>query len=550
MVRVCFLPEEKTVDVMEGVTILEAARLAAVVIESPCGGTGVCGKCKVRLTGSSPDNQDTHAYCLACQTEIFDNVTVQKTENNGLESTKVLEGGEGLSFSLSPFVRKKYDEMEERTLVCAGEKTVAIEKGDTRNTVFGVVVDIGTTTLAAGLVDLVKGTEVASISSLNPQSLHAQDVLSRIKLSSEEEGLKLMHTALTDELNRMIREMTEKNGISSDSIYEIVYSGNTCMLHLATATTPYTLGRYPYVPALKGNQHIPARLLGLAVADGALVYLPPIISGFIGADITSGILATALDTLGGTTFFIDIGTNGEMVLNYGGELVATSTAAGPAFEGMSTSCGRRAGEGAVETFEVKSSGIPVIKTIGNVEPHGICGSGLLDVVAELVTHGIISKEGRLMQPDTNVNPLMTKLGEKEGRRAFFLTDSVYVSQKDIRQVQLAKGAIRTGIDYLLKYAGIDPHQVDRVLIAGAFGYHARIDSLVNIGLLPEEFLGKIKLVGNTSKAGGMAYLQNRASREQICSVVDRVKVIELAHCAGFDRTFAQSLAFHKGKRKQ
>jgi uncharacterized 2Fe-2S/4Fe-4S cluster protein (DUF4445 family) len=299
---------------------------------------------------------------------------------------------------------------------------------------------------------------------------------------------------------------------------------------------------------MEGDRHVPAHLLGLSAAPHALVYLPPIISGFVGADITSGILATGFHASKVTSLFIDIGTNGEMVLCHDGVLLATSAAAGPAFEGMNISCGMRAGEGAVEEVMIDSSEDMIVKTVGDTEARGICGSGLLDVIAVLVRRGLISREGRLLQSDgqNGRSPRAARLGEKNGTRVFCLTDSVYVSQKDIRQVQLAKGAIRTGIEFLLKHAGVDASHVDALLVAGAFGYHSRTQSLVDIGLLPESFLDKIRLVGNTSKSGGVAYLLNRASRGRMRSVAEATKVIELADCTGFDRAFVQSLAFDKG----
>ena len=274
----------------------------------------------------------------------------------------------------------------------------------------------------------------------------------------------------------MTRGAAQNAGISTDRIYEVVYSGNTCMLHLALKMDPHTLGRYPYTPALWGDRYVGARGEGLEVAAPAMLYLPPIVSGFVGADITSGIIATRLHERKGVTLFIDIGTNGEMVLATDGLLSAASTAAGPAFEGMNVTCGMRAGNGAIELFEVGAGGAVVMRTVGNTEPRGICGSGLLDIVGELLSQGVISREGRLAHHRDAAHiprPLRERLVEKDGRRVFSLTDSVYLSQKDIRQVQLAKGAIRTGIESLLRHAGLAASDVDEVLVAGAFGCRVR-----------------------------------------------------------------------------
>ena len=561
MVRIRFLPEDKVVDVEQGLTILEAAQRAQVVIESPCNGAGICGKCRVRLPGLAPgavresassrisDEDEGVGFYSACHTEVYADLTVERLDGEGRRLIEVLKEGESLPVLLDPFVRKEFLERERETHVYAGQTRVTVEQGDTRDRTFGLAVDIGTTTLVASLIDLTTGQELSSVSSLNPQSLHAQDVLSRIKRASTDEGLRLMHMSFAVELNRMVGQMTATTGVKRENIYEAVYSGNTCMLHLACAVDPGSLGRHPYKPSLNGDEHLPASVVGLSIAPEGLVYLPPIISGFVGADITSGILATGFHADEATTLFADIGTNGEMVLCHRGRLLAASAAAGPAFEGMNISCGMRARVGAVEEVVIDPAGSMTVKTVGGAEATGICGSGLLDAIAGLVRHGLVTREGRLLQSGegNGGSPVASRLGERNGSRAFFLTDSVYVSQKDVRQVQLAKGAMRTGIEFLLKHAGVEAWQVDSVLVAGAFGYHARVQSLVDVGLLPESFLGKIRLVGNTSKSGGIAYLLDRESRGRMRSVAERTKVIELADCAGFDRAFVHSLAFDKRK---
>jgi len=559
MVRVRFFPEDKVVEVERGITILEAAGRAGVAIESPCNGAGTCGKCRVRVSSVAPGGvRDTSSprphgegreapFLPACRTEVYGDVTVERIDVESHRLTEALKEGESLPVSLNPFIRKEFLEKERQTRVYAGETVLAIEEGDTRDRAFGLAVDIGTTTLVASLIDLTTGQELSSTTSLNPQSIHAQDVLSRITRASTCEGLRMMHASLADELNRMAGEMAAEAGVKKENIYEAVYSGNTCMLHLACGVDPKSLGRYPYEPILRGDEHRSASAVGLAIAPKGLVYLPPIISGFVGADITSGILATGFDAHRGTTLFVDVGTNGEMVLCHQGKLLATSAAAGPAFEGMNISCGMRACVGAIREVAVDPAGTLTVKTVGNAEAGGICGSGLLDVIAGLVRQGLVTREGRLVRPNGQSvsSPLFTRLGERNGSRAFFLTDSVYISQKDVRQVQLAKGAMRTGIEFLLKHAEMDASLVDAVLVAGAFGYHSRAQSLVGIGLLPEDFLGKIRLVGNTSRSGAVAYLLNEESRGRMRSVAEKTSVIDLARCPGFDRAFVHSLAFDK-----
>jgi uncharacterized 2Fe-2S/4Fe-4S cluster protein (DUF4445 family) len=429
------------------------------------------------------------------------------------------------------------------TTVEFGGATAFTELGDTRQSLYGLAVDIGTTTLVVSLVDLRDGRELAVASSLNPQTRHAQDVLSRIKLASKPDGLATLHGELIEELNRQIAAAAYEAGISAEHIYEAVFSGNTTMMHLATRTNPASLGKYPYTPALQGGNHLCAQDIGLAIASRGLIYLPPIMSAYVGGDITSGILSTSLAEQQGVVLFVDIGTNGEMVLAVNGELKATSTAAGPAFEGMNIACGMRASRGAVEMVSLSDAGVE-IKTIGDAAPVGLCGSGLLDVVGELAAHGGVDKNGRF-QTDRATGSKAWSDGwdAMDGKRVFRIAGPVYLLQKDVRQVQLAKAAIRSGIELLLKAHQLTAKDVDRVLIAGSFGFHLRTASLIHLGLLSPEFGDRVEFVGNTSKTGAQAFLLNRRWREQMQENVRRVTVVELANDPAFEKTFVQALSF-------
>jgi uncharacterized 2Fe-2S/4Fe-4S cluster protein (DUF4445 family) len=315
------------------------------------------------------------------------------------------------------------------------------------------------------------------------------------------------------------------------------------MLHLVAGVNPRSLGRYPYTPVLRGGEYVTARDVGFSLPGTARIYFPPIISGFVGADITAGILATGFHREPGTVLFIDIGTNGEMVLSINGRLIATSTAAGPAFEGMNIACGMRAAEGAVEKFSIGGDGRLSVGAIGDAKPAGICGSGLVDVVGELVAHGVLDRNGRFSRNGHIPDLIRERMCFENGKSTFRISDEVFLTQQDIRQVQLAKGALRSGIDILLAGNGLKYSDVDRVLIAGAFGFHLRTKNLVRIGILPAELEGKIDLVGNTSKPGACALLMDRSLRLEALRMVDRVNVIELANEPGFERTFIGNLAF-------
>lgn len=557
MVKVEFQNENITIEVDEGVTILEAARKAGVTIESPCNGTGVCGKCRVKVDGKSADNilhgnghrlskeEELEGYVLACEARIKGDIIVKTSESHKHRGLKILDYGKSFDLLVDAFIHKRYDEDKDITYVYAGEKLLGSEGGNTVHESFGVVVDIGTTTLVASLVDLNSGKELDSISALNPQAVHAQDVLSRIKLASEKSGLKLMYSVLIVSMNQMITRLAQKNSIKAERIYEVVFSGNTCMLHLASNTNPYSLGRFPYEPEITGDVHLKASEHNLAISKFGIIYLPPVISAYVGADITSGILAAQLHERKGITLFVDIGTNGEMVLACDGQLSATSTAAGPAFEGMNITHGMRARAGAVEFFDVEEDGTINIKVIGEEEAAGICGSGLLDIVGELVAYGVINKNGKLAEPESEgiLPALRERILRQNGKLAFEVADKIVLTQKDIRQVQLAKGAVRTGIEFLLKDKGIKASEVDRVLIAGSFGYHLRAKSLINIGLLPPEFEGRIEFIGNTSKSGGHAFLLNKNYRAKMAELVKTVEVIELANYKDFDKAFVSCLNF-------
>jgi uncharacterized 2Fe-2S/4Fe-4S cluster protein (DUF4445 family) len=558
MIYVRFYPGRQSIAVPPGITILEAARQAGILMESPCNGLGTCGKCIVHLDVESLGNiclQGTHTgkrsdngtiEVLSCQAQVMGNITVEIPACEQPDTLEILSHGELIAIKPDPWIKRIHDETERSTGVFAGDRLLAREPGNTCSAHFGVVVDIGTTTLVASLVDLSTGTEIGTASALNPQSRHAHDVLSRVRFASEQAGLVTMQANLLKEINRLVADLSKQAGIAAQALYEVVYSGNTCMLHLAIGANPASLGKYPYTPLIRGGNHVAATRHGLDIADSGLIYLPPVISGYVGADITSGILATGLHRRKGTTLLIDIGTNGEMIIARDGYLRATSTAAGPAFEGMNISCGMRACNGAIESFAIAADGTTSFDTIGNGTANGICGSGLLDIVSELVEHGVICDNGRFI--DTSKAPtlpvsLKERLFRQEGKPAFHIEKNVFLSQKDIRQIQLAKGAIRTGIEFLLRDTGIGAGEVDHVLIAGSFGYHLREKSLLKLGLLPREFAGKIHFVGNTSKSGGQAFLLNQRFRDEMSALVDTVEVIELASFDDFDRMFVKFLNF-------
>lgn len=556
-----FLPQDIRIDVADGTSLLEAARKAGLRLEAPCNGAGTCGKCRVLLDEASRGNlrilenrklsaQDlAQGWALLCSTLVQGDVTVELS--GGPESgLQILEKGKELELPLIPWIRKEFQAENNRTRVWSGTEVLAEEEGDTSTRVYGVAVDIGSTTVVASLLDLVHGGKLGSISALNPQATHAQDVLSRVTLGSTPDGLALLHGEIIVEINRMIGVLTSEARIPRCRIYEVVLAGNTCMLHLAAKVDPEPLGRFPYTPNISGAQYLSAAKLGLDIASRGIVYFPPVVSGFVGADITVGVLATDIARAQGVTLFVDIGTNGEMVLANNGFLQATSTAAGPAFEGMNIACGMRAGRGAIERVAMLDGDIQV-KTIGESTAIGLCGSGLLDAVAVLATQGIMESSGRFTKKRESLpESLRLRFAEREGKTVFYLTPEVYLTQGDLRQVQLAKGAVRAGIDVLLARNGMTGLEVDRTLIAGSFGYHLTVRSLVDIGLFPPEFDGKVEYVGNTSRTGAEALLTHGPSRAELVRIVRNIDAVELANDDGFTKIFVAAMAFPCEKRVQ
>ncbi|MFP3154510.1 ASKHA domain-containing protein [Lachnospiraceae bacterium ZAX-1] len=536
MPKVIFPEEGKAVVVPPGSSILDAARMASVALEAPCNGMGTCKKCRVQLQSKNSN------YVLACQSKAYDQVAVfveSKEQEN--QTLQIRAKGNSFLYETKAYIAKKFHHDTKETTVYGGDVVIGVEAGDTSNFLYGICVDIGTTTLVAALINLATGEQLAIEHALNPQSTYAQDVLTRIHFASSDggNGTKILKNVLDNTLNEMIGAMAKVANVDRQHIYETVYSGNTAMLHLACGINPKPLGQYPYTSQIEGDSYLPA--VDLNISPFALIYLPPIISAFVGPDITSGILASQLFERKETTIFIDVGTNGEMVLAHFGMLAATSTAAGPAFEGMNITCGMRAAAGAVERFSIAEETHEIAySVIGGGVATGICGSGLLDIVGELVRVGLIGKTGKFIALDKSK---YDGLRIANGKTVFYITNDVYLTQKDVRQIQLAKGAIRSGVEALLEQLDMKAADVDNVEIAGSFGYHLSEDSLLNIGLLPPEFKGKATFVGNTSQSGGTAFLLNTDFRKTMAKVVKHIEKIELSNSEGFEKRFVKSLGF-------
>ncbi len=545
-VEVRFLPGRQVTRVAPGSTLLAAARRAGVSLEAPCDGAGICGKCRVQVhaahvgaldPGVKGRRDGDRLSVLACDARVRAplEVTVGDCSDRAL---KIVDHGMSTPWPLAPFVTIL--RTGEASVIRGGHATLAAIPGVGGPANLGLAIDIGTTTLVVALVDLDSGAELALASGLNPQANYGHDVLSRIRYASEPGGLRVLQCDLIERLNQLIAQVCARAGHRPADIHEAVLGGNTCMLHLAAGVDPSPLGRAPYQPALRGGHHVQAAELGLNIAGHGLVYLPPVISGFVGADITAGILATDLHRSAGTTLLIDIGTNGEMVLAADGELWATSTAAGPAFEGVNITCGMRAAPGAIDAVSVNEDGTWTLHTIGDAPAAGLCGSGLIDLASRLIDHGVIGKSGRFQRDGA---PPVGTWVEEAGRWSLRLSEDVVLSQNDVRQVQLAKAAIRAGLEVLLARAECSEADVDRVLVAGSFGYHLRADSLRGSGLLPAGLAAKVEAAGNTCKTGAVTLLTSTPARSELGEVAARVRAVELSEDSAFARRFVDHMTF-------
>lgn len=461
--------------------LLEVLRRNGLAPDAPCGGNGVCGKCRVMVNGEE---------VRSCQYAVDSDISVTLPQR---AKTEVLTAGAAASISANP--------------VRAG---------------YLAAFDIGTTTVVCFLM-APDGKELAVESMLNPQQPFGADVVSRIQRS-----MKGDRDALTSVIRSgmcdLLERCCEKAGIQPKEIGVVSVVGNPCMQQLFFGMKVDNLAAVPFAPAITKTDIFSAKEY-LPLCENACLLVVPDISGYVGADTMGCVLATRMYEAEGTVLLVDIGTNGEMVLAHGGRMVACSTAAGPALEGANIRFGMRGSVGAID--HVTKSGCTVI---GGGEAVGICGSGLIDAVAVMLEKGILNKRGRVQTEDHN----------------YSLTDKIYLTQDDIRQVQMAKGAIAAGIHLMADYLGITVCDIDRVILAGAFGSFMNPDSACRIGLLPEELQGKIIAAGNIAGSGSKMLALNQEQLALTQKLVEQVEFLELASLPAFQRTFAKNMSFREG----
>ncbi len=511
----------------QGENLLRVLRSANVLIENPCGGAGVCGKCRIKIlsgTASAPTAEEVNflkeeelnaGIRLACM--------VQVQEDLELELPKGEQGSKVLTHGYVPVFEK-----------------------DNHSEGLGVAVDIGTTTVVASLVDLRTGEELASASEINAQKQFGLDVLTRITYLYNEgaEAIGHLQTAIVSQLDRMIAEACADAHADPKGIRMVSIAANCTMTHMLLGVDARPLGKAPYTPVFREAQHRKCSEIGLDICKAAELYCLPQVSAYIGSDIVAGTHVCDMAHAQGNTLFIDIGTNGEIVLASGGRLLCCSCAAGPALEGANISCGMRAADGAVEDVTILTDRTE-LTVIGGDHPVGLCGSGILAVLRELLKSGYVKPSGVFIKKSEEGLGADKRLVLQGVKRAFDLGSGLVISQDDIRQIQLAKGAILSGFTALLNKAGIGMEDLDRVLIAGQFGAHLPVDSLIGTGILPPEVRDKLVYVGNSSKTGACMALLSKKERQAMERLAEQMEYMELAESENYESLFAACMVFPK-----
>ena len=487
-------------------------------LEMVCGGNGTCGKCRVIATGEmSPltEREKTlpKGWRLACTAKIMGDVSVFVPQN-----------------------RIDQQILTELRLPTLSPK----EKKETEKENYGIAFDIGSTTIAAYLCDLNRDTIVSSASLMNPQIVYGDDLISRINyINTHQEGLEELQSSVIGACNRLIETFSEK----TDSITKAVFVGNTCMNHIILGINPKSLGESPYEPVIYERVIKDAEELNINIR-GKLFFFPNI-AGFVGGDTVGVILSCMKTDTEKTLLAVDIGTNGEMALRHRGKLYVCSAAAGPAFEGGGISRGMRGGRGAVDKATLENDDIK-IHIIGNTEPKGICGSGLTDLINALVECKAVNMSGRLEEdeaPDKIAEKIIPGTRGNDFIFAKTESDTLTLTQGDIRNMQLAKGSIAAAIKTLLSYAEITEKDLDRVYIAGGFGNYLNIKSALGIGLLPDIDINKIEAIGNGAGAGAVMALLREEEWEYTEIIRKEAEHIELAHSPDYQQNLMDAMMF-------
>jgi uncharacterized 2Fe-2S/4Fe-4S cluster protein (DUF4445 family) len=625
--KVTFYPDNKTIEVEKGKTILSAAISAGVYINSSCGGDGVCGRCKVILkkgqvltqpTGRISLDERRQGFYLACLTTIqsdlevevppesrvvFEKLTPQDlelrlkglySEAEEVESAESVLGEE--LFVHSPLATKLYLELPQPTLddkisdlerlyrqirriqdipimqtglsnirrlgellrssdwkvtVTLGKRNgtteiVLIEAGDTSHKNFGLAFDIGTTTISGQLVDLNTKKILGTKATYNKQASFGSDIITRIIYAQEQDGLEKLHHAVIDGMNEMIQELVQEHNIDLNDVNCVLCAGNTTMIHLLLRVEPTYIRREPYVPTANFVPTIRALEAGIKINPRGLLSCVPGVSSYVGGDTTAGVLSSGLykeDDLG---ILIDIGTNGEIVLGNKDFLIAAAASAGPAFEGSGVTCGMRASKGAIQKVKINPKDYKVTyNTIGDVKPRGICGSGYIDIIAEMLGAGIIDKSGKIKAKDSR------RIRNGESDREFVVafkeesdsTSDIVITESDVENLKRAKAAIYSATATLIKHIHPDFSSIKKIFIAGGFGAYLDVGNAIAIGLLADLERAKFMFIGNSALAGSRQILLSYEAMKQAFEIARKITYFELSVEPGYMDEYTAALFF-------
>ncbi len=599
--KVVFLPSQQEIEVPTGTAIQEAAERLGLHLNLPCGGQGRCGRCRVKVEqgkASQPDNphltphQRDQGWVLSCEARVAGDLVITvppaREQVRAETSTSRTATAVRLDWPLEPLVRRAYLQMEPPTLhdnaadlerlTRAARETLgiaglqvslellrrlpeALRRGDWKATVilrdtpegqaevvdilpgevrgplWGAAVDVGTTNVVVYLADLTSGKLKDFTSSLNRQVSCGEDVISRIIYSLRPGGLRHLQDLVLQTLNDLLKDLALRNGLATTEIYDMVMAGNTTMTHLFLGVPPQHIREEPYPPVATHFPPVPATELGINVAPNCHVSCLPSVAAYVGGDVAAGVVSSGLFKKQDLTLFLDVGTNGEIVLGNSDWLMTDACSAGPAFEGAGISCGMRATDGAIEDVHISSKTLePALEVIGEEKPVGVCGSGLIAALAEMRVTGIVNRSGRI-----NVEFVRQVMGEscrareKDGKREYVLAwasesatgEDIALTEADINSLIRVKGAIYAGIAVMLRHAGVTPQDVTEVLIGGSFGRHIDVEQAIQIGLLPDLPWERFRYLGNTSALGAFQALLSHPARAAIDESASRMTYLEL-----------------------
>ena len=618
---VTFLPDNKQVEVDSNSTLLTAAARAGVIINSLCGGDGLCGECRLQvISGKAMADKNAisffskdeieHGFVLACRTKVDDNLVVLIPPKSRLEHEKILLEGTAVTysepeklvlhrssrqpaFSFDPLVKKVYLDLPVPTLednisdidritrelqkVSSYEKyeislpclqnlteklrahhwkvtvtfarhngvgrILQIESGDTSDKHYGLAVDVGTTTVVVQLINLKTGKVVGVKGSHNLQARYGEDVISRMIFACVRGSLEPVHQAVITNINDLVRALAEENHVSLLDIISIVAAGNTIMSHFLLNMTPCSIRLDPYVPTTTVYPQIFAREIGIEINPEGILEVAPSIASYVGGDIVAGVLACGMADKPEIRCLIDVGTNGEIVIGNNEWLVCCSASAGPAFEGGGARNGMRATNGAIEKIEINNGSVSYV-TIGKSKPRGICGSGLIDAIYELVRNNIIEPHGKF-----NESVKSDRLAQIDGelRYVFAWPDetetgqTISISESEIANLIKSKGAIFAAIKSLVDYVGLSFDQLETIYVAGGFGSSLNIPKAIAIGLIPDIDVKHIQFIGNSSLTGARLALTSISAFEDSLKIARRMTNVELSNYTPFMNEFIAAL---------